>query len=244
MNTIKKHLSFANVMASFAVFIALGGSAWAVSKNSVGTKQLKNNAVTTKKIKNNAVTAKKIKNNQVTTAKIKNGAVTGAKVNLATLGRVPSAASADSAVTAGTAEALVGQESVFLKLNGGQAATVVEHGAVSIVAECQKDDGGTDRISLYAQTNQNGAVMSADDDLNGGTTASDFLNIDTPKDDRMFESESDVTGRTYVDSEIDSGFVLGPDGQMISANTEGMALGLNYLGADCLVAGVFNKLSQ
>jgi len=72
-------LSFANVMATVAVFIALGGGAYAATQipnNSVGTKQLKNSAVTT--------------------PKIKNGAVTGAKINLATLGKVPSAANADT----------------------------------------------------------------------------------------------------------------------------------------------------
>ena len=82
-------LSFANVMATVAVFIALGGGAYAATQlpnNSVGTKQLKNSAVTTPKIKNGAVT----------TPKIKNGAVTGAKINLATLGKVPHAANADT----------------------------------------------------------------------------------------------------------------------------------------------------
>jgi len=51
------------VISLLALFVALGGSAYAatgLSKNSVGTKQLKNNAVTGPKIKNGAVTAAKI----------------------------------------------------------------------------------------------------------------------------------------------------------------------------------------
>jgi len=247
VNAIKKHLSFANVMASIAVFLALGGSAWAVAKNSVGTKQLKNNAVTTKKIKNNAVTAKKIKDNQITTAKISNGAVTGDKVNLATLGKVPAAATADTATSAGsagTAGALDGQENVFLKMSGGQTATVAQNGSVSIVAECIKDDDGGDYIYLYGQTTQDGAVMSGDSDFNGGDSPAAFLNVGTAKDDRFFVSAGKSTGVTGVDADIDSGFVLGPDGKMITVNSEGLALGLNYLGADCIVAGVFNKLSS
>jgi len=94
---ICKRLTYANVMSSIAVFLVLGGaSALAAShlgKNSVGSKQLKKNAVTTAKIKNNAVT----------TSKIKNGAVSGAKINLASLGKVPSAANADNATNAGHA---------------------------------------------------------------------------------------------------------------------------------------------
>ncbi len=57
-------LTYANVVATLALFIAIGGaSAFAASqlgKNTVGTKQLKNNAVSAAKIKNGAVTQAKI----------------------------------------------------------------------------------------------------------------------------------------------------------------------------------------
>jgi len=84
------------VIAYLALFVALGGSAYAATqlpKNSVGTKQLKANAVTTAKIKNGAVNG----------AKIGANAVTGANVDESTLGRVPSAAAAETATTAGHA---------------------------------------------------------------------------------------------------------------------------------------------
>ena len=79
---MKKHLprpTFANVISCLALFVALGGSAYAATqlkKNSVGTKQIKPNAVTT--------------------AKIKKGAITGAKIKLSSVGTVPSAALANS----------------------------------------------------------------------------------------------------------------------------------------------------
>lgn len=57
-----------------------GGTAYAVGKNSVGNKQLKNGAVGTAKIKDGAVSTAKIQNGAVSTGKIQNGAVTGAKV--------------------------------------------------------------------------------------------------------------------------------------------------------------------
>lgn len=80
MKKIGRHLTFANVVACIALFVALGGASYAAFKlpnNSVGTKQIKNNAITT--------------------AKIKKGAVSGAKINLKSLGQVPDAAHADSA---------------------------------------------------------------------------------------------------------------------------------------------------
>lgn len=83
MKQIRKRLTYANVMSSIAVFLVLGGSAFAatqLAKNSVGSKQLKKNAVTAAKIKNNAVTAGKLKNGAVTGGKLANGAVTGGKL--------------------------------------------------------------------------------------------------------------------------------------------------------------------
>ena len=79
------------VISILALFIALGGSAYAASK--VGTKD----------IKKNAVTAIKIKKGAVTTAKIKDNAVTGAKLDEGTLAKVPNALHADSATNADNA---------------------------------------------------------------------------------------------------------------------------------------------
>ena len=56
-------LSFANVVSVLALFVALGGSAYAatqIPRNSVGTKQLKNRSITAAKIRNGAVTAAKL----------------------------------------------------------------------------------------------------------------------------------------------------------------------------------------
>lgn len=55
---LRTRLTYANVMATIAVFIALGGGAYAASKlpkNSVGGKQIKKNAVTSKKVKNHTL---------------------------------------------------------------------------------------------------------------------------------------------------------------------------------------------
>jgi len=59
MRKIRKALSFANVMAAFALFIALGGSAYAVqqaAKNSVTSKSIRDAAVTGKDVKDDSLT--------------------------------------------------------------------------------------------------------------------------------------------------------------------------------------------
>src|SRR3954453_16204335 len=62
---IRSHLTYANVVASIALFAALGGGAYAaatLAPNSVGSKQLKKKAVTNSKLGANAVTSSKAKN--------------------------------------------------------------------------------------------------------------------------------------------------------------------------------------
>jgi hypothetical protein len=74
MRAVRKRLSYANVVATLALFLALGGGVvWAAGK--VGSKNLRANAVTAGKIKRNAVTNAKIRGSAVTAAKIKDGAV-------------------------------------------------------------------------------------------------------------------------------------------------------------------------
>lgn len=70
---LRPHLKFANVVSLLALFIALGGGAYAMTlpRNSVGASQLKQNAVISPKIKNSAVISSKIKAGAITGSKIK-----------------------------------------------------------------------------------------------------------------------------------------------------------------------------
>lgn len=49
--------TYANVMSTLGVFMALGGTSYAVARNSIGTAQLKNGAVTSAKVRNGTLTA-------------------------------------------------------------------------------------------------------------------------------------------------------------------------------------------
>jgi hypothetical protein len=86
-------LTYANVGATLALFIAMGGASVAalkLPKNSVGPKQLKKNSVTGPKIKAQTIAA----------AKIKDGTLTGTQINVSSLGTVPAAQTANSLVAA------------------------------------------------------------------------------------------------------------------------------------------------
>jgi hypothetical protein len=92
----KARLSYANIVATLALVLALGGaSAFAatqLAKNSVGTKQLKKNAVTGEKVRNGSLSAADI-----------GGSVASAE-KAATAGRATFAESADHAATAQVAD--------------------------------------------------------------------------------------------------------------------------------------------
>jgi hypothetical protein len=63
LKRLRPRLNFASVTAALALFIALGGAAWAVHrapKNSVTTKSIRNGAITAKKLGKGAVTRPKL----------------------------------------------------------------------------------------------------------------------------------------------------------------------------------------
>jgi len=93
VSMLKRHLTVANVLSCMALFVALGGVAYAAVKipvNGVKTQNIAPQAVTNPKIKREAVTSGKIKNGginaldigagQVTNEKLATGAVSSKKI--------------------------------------------------------------------------------------------------------------------------------------------------------------------
>jgi hypothetical protein len=65
MKFLRGKLTYANVIATLALFLVLGGGAYAAArlpKNSVGTEQIRNGAVSGAKIRSDAITGGKVKN--------------------------------------------------------------------------------------------------------------------------------------------------------------------------------------
>ena len=68
MRAIRSRLTYANVMATIAVFIALGGTGYAaltLPRNSVGSKQLRKGSVGTSELRTGAVRSKDIRNRTI-----------------------------------------------------------------------------------------------------------------------------------------------------------------------------------
>jgi hypothetical protein len=103
----------ATVISCVALFVALGGTGYAVTAlpdDSVGSRQLRASAVKEAELGNRAVVTRKLADQAVTNPKLARGAVTAdrvaadalgaAQIDESSLGRVPSAATAGHATTA------------------------------------------------------------------------------------------------------------------------------------------------
>src|SRR5215203_3018899 len=94
ISKLRGRISSAHVIALAALFVALGGSAFAAAR--IGTNDIKKGAVTKQKLHKNAVNSKKVSKNSLN----------GKDIDEKTLGAVPTAGhalSADRAVIAATA---------------------------------------------------------------------------------------------------------------------------------------------
>ena len=89
LRRIRAHLTYANVMASVAVFIALGGTGYAALK--IGSGQIRNNSVRSKDVRNDNLRGKDIRD----------ASLTGSDILESSLGAVPSAQQATNAETVG-----------------------------------------------------------------------------------------------------------------------------------------------
>ncbi len=58
---LRSHLTYANIVASLALFLALGGVGYAAA--TIGSGQIKNNSVRSKDIRNKTVAGKDVKDN-------------------------------------------------------------------------------------------------------------------------------------------------------------------------------------
>lgn len=170
-------------------------------------------------------------------------------------GKATNATSATTATTADSADALGGKTPASLvaagkivhfsfKLGFGQDRPLASAGSLSLTAQCRQnitDNGGglnRDVSRIVIATTQDGAVFDGADDKRGGPLPSDFLNTTTPETDRVFTEDAIATGTTNYDAENDSdGAGVAPDGSSISLSEDGVAMGENVLGANCVFQG-------
>jgi hypothetical protein len=185
---IRKHITFANVMSSIAVFLVLGGGA-AYAAKKIGSNEIKGNSITTGKIKKEAVSASKIKKNSITTAKIANGAVTGAKLNLGTVGTVPNANHANTASTADNANAVNGLHLAKIHFNVGpnSASNIFSADGLTLNATCSS----TGELNVTGTTSVNDAEIYESGNFNDTFGGGHNENFDAGETENVGEEMGD-----------------------------------------------------
>jgi hypothetical protein len=127
VSRIRPRLTYANVMATIAVFIALGGTTIAANK------------INGQQIKKGTIRGKQIKKSSVPGNRLKADSVTGKQLREATLGRVPAAVLADRAKladTAARADSAEFAESATAAGTAEEAATLEGFGAADLLDAC------------------------------------------------------------------------------------------------------------
>jgi hypothetical protein len=110
---LRRRPSPALVISVIALFVSLSGVSYGVATGFIDSRELKNNQVRSVDLRNNDVRTRDLRNNEVRGRDIRNSTIQGADVALNTLtgddvnesrlGKVPSAAAADTATSATTA---------------------------------------------------------------------------------------------------------------------------------------------
>jgi hypothetical protein len=75
---LRSHLTYANVMATIAVFIALGGSSYAALH--IGSRQIVNNSIRSKDIRNNNLRGKDIRIGTIGSSDVRDDSLSGADI--------------------------------------------------------------------------------------------------------------------------------------------------------------------
>jgi hypothetical protein len=199
------------IVAIVALVAALAGSAIALpGKNTVKSNDIAKNAVGSSDIKNNKVK--------------------GADVNEASLGKVPSAATADSA-------AVLAGQTVFSAVVAEGDHTVVTFGPFTLIGACTIDDAGTDRGQLVLTTSANNSAMDSNSD-------DEFEDFDTGDEASVLFSDDVSTGDPEIEAEDDGQLVAqAPDGSSYGVDNELIAINLPGQAAQCHFAGIVHKLS-
>ncbi len=178
MKLPRPRLTYANVVASLALFVALGGVGYAATtlpQGSVGPTQIRAEAVRTGKIADRAVTAEQIRAEAVRTGKIADGAVTTVKLAKDVRERIALGGGAPAVTTIPSIpESVKHAETADRAATAGSATTAAHADSAGGAATADLATTAKDSDALGGQPADH--YMTADSVLQSGQTeAGDFI---------------------------------------------------------------------
>ena len=223
---LSRRPSPALVISLIALFVSLSGVSYGLATGSIDSREIKNNQVRSVDLRNNDIRTRDLRNNEVRGRDIRNSTVqggdvalntlTGDDINESRLGKVPSAAAADSATTATTAQGLPGVRVVPIKHRSGDVMnqTVLDAGGLQLAVTCAAGDE-----EVVARTSVAGGEIAAisDDAAAGDGSATDVVhNLDDAFDPGdTFDVQDTPTASDDRIYDID---YLGGDGASVSVH--------------------------
>jgi hypothetical protein len=168
------------VIACVALFVSLGGVSYGLATGSIDSREIKNNAVNSKDMRNNTIRSKDVRNNTLRTFDIRNNEVrgfdirnstiqgrdvafntlTGNDVAESSLGKVPSATTADTATSATTAGSVATLRTIAPTslAEGAAPVTLAAHGPLTLTGACEADGVNTEAKLRVQTTEANSAA--------------------------------------------------------------------------------------
>jgi hypothetical protein len=213
---LRRRPSPAMVIALIALFVSLSGVSYGVATGFIDSREIKNNEVRSRDIRNNEIRTRDLRNNEVRGIDIRNStiqsqdialnAVTGNDVKEDTLQKVPSAATADTATSAGSVNGVQPVRIAFAGETGGSFTDVVTVAGLTLQARCAPVTGD---LEVQASTSvPNGEISSNFD-------AMPTTNLD-------FDPGETVAIATVNDSQLGQATYAGSDGRVVTFQALGV----------------------
>lgn len=193
---LSRRPSPALVISLIALFVSLSGVSYGVATGFIDSREIKNNQVRSVDLRNNDIRTRDLRNNEVRGLDIRNSTIrgvdvglnslTGDDINESRLGKVPSAAAADTATTATTAGSAQNVRAIAPTnaTRGAPPVTLATHGPLTIALTCVGEMGGTVvRIAVTSSADNSSALgettgLLGDPDLDAGEEAAVVLGDD------------------------------------------------------------------
>ena len=181
-----RHLSFANVIACLALFVALGGGAYAAS------------SINGKSIVNKSIGAGKLKNGTLTSSQVKKGSLNGSVIDSSSLGTVPAA---QTAVTAQTGE----RDTATSATSADRATTATSAETAARATSAATAESATHAESADNATNADNATHAESADHATHATTADTATSAGDADTVGGKSAADLTVACPADTELYGG---------------------------------------
>jgi hypothetical protein len=230
---LSRRPSPALVIACIALFVSLGGVSYGVATGFIDSREIKNNQVRSSDLRNNSIRTFDIRNNEVRGFDIRNSTVqgrdvalntlTGADISEQDLAKVPSAASADTATTAGSVGGVTPKAFAYAGQAGSGFVEVFNFGGLRVEASCD--------VGPVLIVRANPAVADSEVSSDFGAFTNDDVDFNPGDNAILVDNAANVTG---------SSVFAAPDGRVVAieAFTRQETNGVRGTTNDCGFFGV------